>query len=47
VIAHVAGFPVEELIPMVAGAGSMLLLARGWAAVRVYRILTATRSKSG
>jgi cytochrome oxidase assembly protein ShyY1 len=37
VIAHVAGVPVEELIPTVAGAGSMVLLARGWVSVRVRR----------
>jgi hypothetical protein len=28
VIAHVGGVPVEELIPMAASAGSVLLLAR-------------------
>jgi hypothetical protein len=37
VIAHVAGVPVEELIPTVAGAGGMMLLARGWVAVRLRR----------
>ena len=36
-IAHVAGVPVEELVPTLAGAGSMLLLARGWLAVRLRR----------
>jgi hypothetical protein len=37
VIAHVAGVPVEELIPTVAAAGSMLLLARSWVALRLRR----------
>jgi hypothetical protein len=30
IAAHVAGVPVEELIPAAAGAGSALLLARAW-----------------
>jgi hypothetical protein len=30
VLAHVAGVPVEELVPTVAGTGSLLLLARAW-----------------
>jgi hypothetical protein len=37
VIAHIGGVPVEELLPTVAGAGSMVLLARGWASVRLRR----------
>jgi hypothetical protein len=37
VIAHVAGMPVEELIPTAAGAGTALLLARAWVASRVRR----------
>jgi hypothetical protein len=37
VIAHVAGVPVEELVPSAAGAGACLLLARGWLAVRLRR----------
>jgi cytochrome oxidase assembly protein ShyY1 len=37
VIAHVAGVPVEELLPTAAGAGSMVLLARGWVALRLRR----------
>jgi hypothetical protein len=36
-IAHVAGAPVEELIPMVAGLGTALLLARAWLASRLRR----------
>jgi hypothetical protein len=28
--AHVAGVPVEELLPTAAGTGSALLLARAW-----------------
>ena len=34
VIAHVVGVPVEELLPTMAGASSMLLLARGWVSLR-------------
>jgi hypothetical protein len=30
--AHVAGVPVEELLPNAAGAGGALLLARAWLA---------------
>ncbi len=30
-IAHVGGVPVEELVPMAAGAGTALNLARTWA----------------
>lgn len=30
VSAHIAGVPVEELIPTAAGAGTALLLARAW-----------------
>ena len=30
VSAHVAGVPVEELIPAAAGAGGALCLARAW-----------------
>jgi hypothetical protein len=37
VLAHVGGVPVEELIPTVAGAGSMLLLARAWLELRLRR----------
>ena len=37
VTAHVAGVPVEELLPTMAGAGSMLLLARAWLAVHLRR----------
>ena len=34
VIAHVAGVPVEELIPLAYGSGAMLAAARAWAAIR-------------
>ena len=37
VIAHVGGVPVEELIPTVAGAGSMVLLLRTRVALRLRR----------
>ena len=36
-IAHVTGIPVEELIPTVAGAGSVLLLGRTWVSLRLRR----------
>jgi hypothetical protein len=35
--AHVAGVPVEELIPTLAGSGGALLLARGWLALHLRR----------
>lgn len=31
-IAHVAGMPVEELAPSLAGAGGALVFARAWLA---------------
>jgi hypothetical protein len=34
IIAHVAGVPVEELLPSLAGAGAGLVLVRAWIAVR-------------
>lgn len=34
-IAHVAGVPLEELVPTVGSAGACLALARAWLAVRV------------
>jgi hypothetical protein len=36
-IAHVAGVPLEELLPALSGAGGGLLLARGWIMLRVRR----------
>ena len=36
-IAHVAGIPVEELVPLAAGAGGALALTRLWLAVRLRR----------
>ena len=36
-IAHVAGVPVEETLPALAGASSGLLLARAWLALRLRR----------
>jgi hypothetical protein len=35
--AHVAGVPLEELLPSVAGAGGSLLLARAWLMVHLRR----------
>jgi hypothetical protein len=37
IVAHVAGVPVEELLPTLAGTGGMLLLARGWLALHLRR----------
>ena len=37
VSAHVAGVPVEELIPAAAGAGGALCLARAWVSVHLRR----------
>jgi hypothetical protein len=34
-LAHVAGVPVEELIPLAAGAGTALVLARTWVSLRL------------
>jgi len=36
-MAHVAGVPLEELLPSVGGAGASLLLARAWLAVHLRR----------
>lgn len=36
-IAHVGGVPLEELLPVLSGAGGGLLLARGWIMLRVQR----------
>jgi hypothetical protein len=34
IAAHVAGMPVEELLPSLAGAGAGLLVVRAWIALR-------------
>ncbi len=36
-IAHVAGVPVEEVLPTLAGTGTGLLVARAWLMLRVRR----------
>ena len=36
--AHIAGVPVEETIPMLAGPGGMLLLARAWLRMHLRRL---------
>ena len=36
-IAHVAGVPLEELLPAAPGAGAFLLLARAWLRMRLRR----------
>jgi hypothetical protein len=35
--AHIAGVPVEELLPTVAGAGGALVAARAWLAFHLRR----------
>ena len=35
--AHVAGVPVEEMMPLVPGVAAALLLARSWIAMRLRR----------
>jgi len=36
-LAHVAGVPVEELLPWLAGPGTGLVVARAWIAVNLHR----------
>jgi hypothetical protein len=36
-LAHVAGVPLEELLPSLAGAGGGLLVVRAWVAMRLRR----------
>ena len=36
-LAHVAGMPLEELLPMVAGPGAGLLVVRAWITVSLRR----------
>jgi hypothetical protein len=36
-IAHIAGVPVEELVPSLAGTGIGLLAVRGWLALHLRR----------
>ena len=36
-IAHVAGVPLEELLPALTGAGGGLVLLRAWLSVHVRR----------
>ena len=36
-LAHVAGMPLEELLPMVAGPGTGLLAVRAWMAMNLRR----------
>jgi hypothetical protein len=35
--AHVAGVPVEEMLPTLGGAGASLLLARAWLTLHLRR----------
>ncbi|HEX6228131.1 MAG TPA: hypothetical protein VFZ41_01565 [Solirubrobacterales bacterium] len=36
-IAHIAGFPLEELLPSLGGAGATLLAARAWVVLQLRR----------
>lgn len=35
--AHIAGMPVEEVLPSLAGLGAGLLMARAWLSLRLRR----------
>jgi hypothetical protein len=37
-LGHVAGVPVEETLPMLGGAGGMMLLARAWLWMHLKRL---------
>jgi hypothetical protein len=37
ILAHVAGMPVEELVPSLAGPATGLLVARAWLALSLRR----------
>jgi hypothetical protein len=37
IIAHVAGVPLEEMLPSAAGIGASLLLVRAWLMLRLRR----------
>ena len=36
-IAHVGGLPLEEMLPLIPGAGASLVLARAWLMQRLRR----------
>jgi hypothetical protein len=38
VVAHVAGVPVEELLPTIGGPAGMLVLARAWLWMHLRRL---------
>jgi hypothetical protein len=37
IVAHIAGVPLEEVLPSASGAAAALLDARGWIILRVRR----------
>ena len=37
IVAHIAGVPVEEVLPTLAGTGTGLIVARAWLMLRVRR----------
>ena len=45
--AHVAGMPVEELLPMLGGAAAMLTAARAYVAVSLRRMDRRDVSQTG
>jgi hypothetical protein len=47
VIAHVAGVPVEELLPTLAGTGTGLLVMGGWLMLRMRRLRLRRRREPG
>ena len=47
IFAHVAGVPVEEILPTLAGASTALLVARGWLRLRPRSRRAPARSSGG
>jgi hypothetical protein len=37
IVAHIAGVPLEEVLPSASGAAPALLVARGWIMLRLRR----------
>jgi hypothetical protein len=45
VIAHIGALPLEELLPVLTGAGSRLLAVRAWIVPRVRRCRDASTTR--